>query len=196
MFSKVFAVLATFAVVANAQAGFDTLSPCALACVIPGATQNGCEDPTDAQCVCASAQIVADVTQCLTANCEASDIQAVLAVQQAQCSAAGVTPTGDATGVNTIPFTLASSAASSASSPAPTGSGSSSAGGPLSSASSIASSVASSVRSSTSATAPATSGTPAPTGSGNNNSGAVGLSAKNAGMGALVAAVVAGVFTL
>lgn len=45
------------------------------------------ENSKDAQCVCASVQIVADITQCLTAHCQPEDIAAVLAVQTAQCSA-------------------------------------------------------------------------------------------------------------
>ncbi|KDR67192.1 hypothetical protein GALMADRAFT_258588 [Galerina marginata CBS 339.88] len=146
MFSKIFVFMTVAAVAVNAQSSSGTasapdpsssvlggISPCILACVIPAATQNNCSfsDPT---CVCASAQFQADATQCLTAHCTPADLQAAQALQSSQCSAASITPTGSATGVNTVPFSLASGATSapaSATSPpattptAPAGSGTS-----------------------------------------------------------------------
>ncbi|CAA7263040.1 unnamed protein product [Cyclocybe aegerita] len=62
---------------------------------------------TDASCVCASAQFQADAALCLTTHCTAEDLQTALALQTAQCTAAGITPSGTAT-PRTVPFTLAS----------------------------------------------------------------------------------------
>jgi len=107
MFSKLFFVTAV-AVAVNAQSSIAGLTPCILACFEPAATQNGCTFD-DASCICASAQFQADVVQCLDAHCSAADVTAAAALQSSQCSAVGISPTGSVTGVNTVPFTLASS---------------------------------------------------------------------------------------
>ncbi|KAF8161668.1 hypothetical protein B0H34DRAFT_796415 [Crassisporium funariophilum] len=111
MFSKILLVLTAATIVVNAQVptGIPGLTPCVIACIGPAAKTNGCAF-TDPQCVCQSAQFQADAGACLQKNCSPSDVAGALALQTAQCSAAGLSATGTATTTNVVSFTLPASA--------------------------------------------------------------------------------------
>ncbi|KAJ2916104.1 hypothetical protein MD484_g4307, partial [Candolleomyces efflorescens] len=100
------ALTATAGTVVKAQdPGSLGITPCILACITPAAQANNCTSFADIPCVCGSAQFQADARACLEQNCPSSELEAAVAVQTAQCGAAGITPSGTAGPPQTLSFT-------------------------------------------------------------------------------------------
>ncbi|KAJ7687600.1 hypothetical protein B0H17DRAFT_682076 [Mycena rosella] len=92
----------------SSSSGVPGLSACALGCITAAATNSSCGTFSNLACVCTDPNFQAEAGSCLLTECQPAEMQAALQLQQTECGAMSLTPTGSATA--TAPFQPSNSA--------------------------------------------------------------------------------------
>ncbi|KAJ7210783.1 hypothetical protein GGX14DRAFT_624918 [Mycena pura] len=93
----------------SASAGLSALTPCVTVCLTAAAKNSTCGTFTNFPCVCTDANFQQKAATCLAAECQQSEATAALGLQQSQCLAQSISPSGSASA--TAPFLPSNSAA-------------------------------------------------------------------------------------